>query len=123
MATILRVPYAPRVCSAGRVGAGSGCMRECTPEPCAQVRILLGAPKSNARANRLLLVICNLTWANVWNAPTPPASRPPGTPQEPTRAMLPDVSALAGNDHQDRVRTPRLRRGAQLDDPVRDVII
>jgi hypothetical protein len=83
-------------------------MRECTPEPCAQVRILLGVLKSNAQANRTILMKCHLTWANVWNAPTPPAARAPGTPQEPTRAMPPDVSALAGNDHQDRVRTPRL---------------
>ena len=38
-----------------------------------------------------------------------PAARAPGTPQEPTRAMPPDVSALAGNDHQDRVLARALR--------------
>jgi len=47
-------------------------MRDCTPEPCAQVRILLGALESNRKANRLLLVMCNLAWANVWNAPHSP---------------------------------------------------
>ena len=63
--TIPRAPYAPRACSAGRVPADSDGMRECTPEPCAQVRILLGAHKSNTQANRTLWVICDLTWANV----------------------------------------------------------
>src|SRR5450755_164006 len=54
--TIPRAPYAPRACSAGRVPAGSGCMRICTPEPCAQVRILLGAHRtSNFLASHYLL--------------------------------------------------------------------
>ena len=41
--TISRVPYAPRACSAACVSAGSNDARERSPEPCAQVRILLGA--------------------------------------------------------------------------------
>jgi hypothetical protein len=32
-----------------------------------------------------------------------PAARVPGTSQDRARTMPPDVSALAGNDHQDRV--------------------
>jgi hypothetical protein len=58
-------PYAPHRSRPGRVSAGDSNARKCTPEPCAQVRILLGAPKSNTQANRILLVLCHLTWANV----------------------------------------------------------
>src|ERR1022692_927134 len=86
--TISRGPYAPRACSPGGVPAGSGCMRDCTPEPCAQVRILLGAPKSNTQANHILLVICHLTWANVRHAHLSPAARAPGTSQNPDDRRL-----------------------------------
>jgi hypothetical protein len=37
----------------------------------------VGGAKSNTYANRLLLVMCNLTWANVWNAShSPGLARP-----------------------------------------------
>jgi hypothetical protein len=44
-------------------------MRDCTPEPCAQVRILLEALKSNTQANNVFLASYGLTWANVRHDP------------------------------------------------------
>jgi hypothetical protein len=82
-------PYEPHRSSPGHVSAGGSSARKCTPEPCAQVRILLGAPKSNAKANRSLLVICHLTWANVRQGP--PLPRRP-RPRHAPGPATPDAS-------------------------------
>jgi hypothetical protein len=57
-------------------------MRDCTPEPCAQVRILLEALNSNTEANRVLSASCYLTWANVRDDLLSPAVHAPGTSQD-----------------------------------------
>jgi hypothetical protein len=51
----------------------------------------------------------HLTWANVRHVPPLPAARAPGTPQNPARPTPADLSALAGNDHQERVSARALR--------------
>jgi hypothetical protein len=76
--TISRVHPRPGACSAVRVPAGSGCMRDCTPEPCAQVRIYWGCQ------NR----IHSLTWANVRHGPhLPYRPRPAAGPASPVPCL------------------------------------
>jgi hypothetical protein len=85
----------------------ASCIRECTPEPCAQVRILLGALlgglKSNAQANHILWALCHLTWANARHDPLSPAARAAGRSENRGMHDASDVSAPAGNGRQDRV--------------------
>jgi hypothetical protein len=104
-----RAPAVPQASIRNAVSTGQGDKRKRSPEPCAQVRILLGAPKSNTRANFVFLAICRLTWANVRHDPLSPAACAPGTSQDRARPMPPDVSAQAGNGYQDRALARALR--------------
>jgi hypothetical protein len=82
----MRAPLAPRPRIHDGVCAGQNDTRQRSPEPCVQVRILLGALKSNTQANHASLAICHLTWAYARHRPPlPRRPRPrhapgPGTP-------------------------------------------
>src|ERR1700685_3292595 len=100
--TTSRVPHAPHGGSPARFPWLARLPGLALGAVCAGSNPARGA-KSNTRANRFPLAICRLTWANVRHDPLSPSARAPGMPQDRARTMPPDVSALAGNGHQDRV--------------------
>jgi|ERR1039457_2072313 hypothetical protein len=51
-------PYAPRPDAPSRVLPGSSLKQHCPPEPCAQVRILLGALLKSINSNTLTILGC-----------------------------------------------------------------